>query len=129
MRLVVASLLIPFAVYARYRGTLHANLFDLNPLGNLFGTGSFFSLKSLGNEQGRHRGLAYNQSAAIALCATNNPVFYDRQGRSRTTLGIHQRDPKLVNNPKRRNVIKKEGMLCLEGTSYTMRPPAYCSCY
>jgi len=129
MRLVVASLLIPFTVYARYRGTLRANRFDLNPLVNLFGTGSFFSLKSLGNDQGRHRSSAYNQSAAIALCATNNPVFYDRQGRSRTTLGIHQRDPKLVNNPKRRNVIKKEGMLCLEGTSYTMRPPAYCSCY
>ncbi len=102
MRLVVVSLLIPFTVYARYRGTLTANQFDLNSIGNLFGTGSFFSLKSLGSEQGRHRSSAHNQSAAIALCATDDPVFCDRQGSSRTTLGIHQRDPKLMNTPKRR---------------------------
>lgn len=75
MRLVVASLLIPFIVYARYRGTLRANQFDLNPLGNLFWTGSFFSLKSIGNEQGLHRSSAHNQSAAIALCATEIPYF------------------------------------------------------
>jgi len=124
MRLVVASLLIPFSVYARYRGTLSANEFDLNSIGNPFGTGSFFSLKSLGNEQGRHRSSAHNQSADIALRAMDDPVFCDRQGRSRTMLGIHQRDPKLVNNPKRRNVIKKEGMSCLENISYTTRPPA-----
>jgi len=102
MRLVVAGLLIPFIVYARYRGTLRANQFDLNPLGNLFETGSFFSLTSLGYEQGRHRSSAHNQSAAIALCTTDRPVFCNRQGRSRTTTGIHQRDPKLVNSPKRR---------------------------
>lgn len=129
MRLLVASLLIPFSVYARYRGTLNAHYFDLNSIGNPFETGSFFSLKSLGNEQGRHRSSAHHQSAAIALCATNNSVFYNRQGRSRTTLGIHQRDPKLVNNPQMRNVIKKEGMLCPKDISYTTRPLAYWSCY
>jgi hypothetical protein len=102
MRLVVASLLIPFTVYARNRGTLTANQFDLNSIGNPFWTGSFFSLKSLRNEQGRCRSSADNQSTAIALCATDDPVFCDRQGRSRTTLGIHQHDPKLVNSPKRR---------------------------
>lgn len=102
MRLVVAGLLIHFNVYARYRGTLSANHFGLNSIGNPFGTGSFFSLKSLGSEQGRHRSSARNQSAAIALRATDDPVFCDRQGRSRTTLGIHQYDPKLVNGPKRR---------------------------
>lgn len=101
MRLVVASLLIPFSLHARYRGTLTAHRFDLNSIGNQFGTGSVFSLKSLGSEQGR----------------------------SSTTLGIHQRGPTLVNNPQIRNGIKKEGMLCLEGTLYTTRPPAYCSCY
>lgn len=102
MRLVVAGLLIPFTVYARYRGTLRANKFDLNPIGNLFGSGRFFSLKSLRNEQGRHRSSAHNRSAAIALYAADDPVFCDQKGRSRTTLGIHQRDPKLVNSPKRR---------------------------
>jgi hypothetical protein len=129
MRLVVAGLLIPVSVYARCRGTLSANQFDLNSIENPFGTGSFFSLKSLGSEHGRHRSSAHNQSADIALSATDDPVFCHRQGPSRTTLGIHQRDLKLVNNPKRRNVIKKEGMLCPEGISYTTRPPAYCSCF
>ena len=100
MGLVVAGLLIPFIVYTRYRGTLRANQFDLNPLGNLFETGSFFSLKSLGNEQGLHRSSTHNQSVAIALCTTDGPVFCNRQGRSRTTTGIHQRDSKLVNSQK-----------------------------
>ena len=102
MRLMVASLLIPFTVYARYRGTLTANQFDLNSIGNPFGTGSFFSLKSLRNEQGLRRSSAHNQSVATALCATDDPVFCDRQGSSRTTIRIHQRDLKLVNSPKRR---------------------------
>jgi len=103
MRLVATSLLIPFAVYARYPGTLTANKVDLNSIGNPFGAGSFFSLNSLRNETGRHRSSAHNQSAASALCATDDPVFCDRQGRSRTTIiGIHQRDPKSMNDPIRR---------------------------
>jgi len=102
MRLVVASLLIPFIGSARYRGSLRSDQFDLNPLKNPFGTGSFFSLKSLGNEQGRHRSSAHSQFAAITLYATDDPLFCDQQGPSRTTLGIHQRDPKSVNDPIRR---------------------------
>ena len=102
MRLVVAGLLIPFTVYAKYRGTLRANQFDLNPLRNLFGTSSFFSLKSLRNEQGRRRSSAHNQSTALALCAADDPEFCDRQGCPRTTSEIHQCDTKLVNSPKRR---------------------------
>lgn len=87
MRLVVASLLIPFTVHTRYRDTLRANQFDLNSLMNPFETSSFFSLKSLGNEQGRHKSSAHNQSVAIALCVADDPVFCDRQGRSRNTPG------------------------------------------
>ncbi|MDI3464377.1 MAG: hypothetical protein OJF50_003198 [Nitrospira sp.] len=102
MRLVVAGLLIPFTVYAKYHGTLRANQFDLNPLGNLFWTGSFFSLKSLRSEQGRHRSSAHNQSAALAFCVADDPEFCDRQGCPRTTSEIHQCDTKLVNSPKRR---------------------------
>lgn len=77
MRRGVAGLLIPFTVHARYRGAPRADQFDLNPLENPFGTGGFFPLKSLGNEQGRHRSSAHNQSAAIARCATDDPEFCD----------------------------------------------------
>ncbi len=118
MRLVIASLLIPFTAYARYRGSLSTNQCDLSSHANLFGPGSFFSLKRLWNEQGRHRSSARNQSAAITVCATDDSLFSNRQGRSRTTLGKHQRDPKSVNNPM------KEGMLCLENISYPTRPSA-----
>lgn len=129
MRLMVASLLLPFTVDARYRGTFNANQFDLNSLGNPFSPGSFFSLKSLGNEQGRYRSSACVQSAAVAPCSADDPVVCERQGRSRTTIAIPQRDPILVNNPKRREVTKKEEMLCLGDISYTARPLACCSCY
>ena len=121
MRLVVVSLLIPFTGYARYRGTLTANQSDLNSIGNPFGTGSFFSLRSFGNKQGRHRSSARSLPPSLSV-PRMDPVFLERQGRSRTTLGIPQRDPMLVNNPKRRG-------LCLEDISHTARPPAYCSCY
>lgn len=93
MRLVIASLLIPFTVCAGNRGSFSANRFDLNSLEIPFEPDSFFTLKSLGNEQGRHRSSAHHQSAVITLCATDDLVFCDRRGRSRTTLGIHQRDP------------------------------------
>ena len=124
MRLMVASLLLPFTVDARYRGTFNANQFDLNSLGNPFRPGSFFSLKSLGNEQGRCKSSAGVQSAAFVRCSPGYLSWFERQGRSRTTLGIPQRNPILVNNPKRREVTKKEEMLCLGDISYTAPSPA-----
>lgn len=121
MRLMVASLLLPFTVDARYRGTFNANQFDLNSLGNPFRPSSFFSLKSLGNEQGRCRSSARNQSAAIAPCAADDLVVCDQQGHSKSTLGIPQRDPIFQRGGK---VTKKEGMLCLGDISYTAPSPA-----
>jgi len=80
MRLVAASLLIPFIFCARYRGSLRANQCDLNSPQNPFGPDGFFPIKSLGNEQGPHGNLIHNQSAAVTLCATDDSVFCDRQG-------------------------------------------------
>lgn len=79
MRLAVASLLIPFTLYSRYPGALRVSQFDLNSFLNPFETNSFFSLKSFGNGQGRHRSSARNQSAAIALRTTGDSVFRHRQ--------------------------------------------------
>lgn len=101
MRLVNASLLIPFTVQASHR-TLSTNQFDLSPVENPLGCSSFYPLKNLGSEQGLQRSSVHNQPAAITLCATDDPVLWDRQGRSGITLEIHQPDPKPMNNPIRR---------------------------
>jgi len=75
MRRMVASLLLPFTIDVTYRGASGANQFHLNSLGKPFWTGSVLSLKNLGNEQGRYRSSARNQSDARALCAPDVQHF------------------------------------------------------
>lgn len=119
MGLMVASLFfLSLTLYAGYRrGTLNPGKSYLYSIGNPFVTGNFFSLKRLGNKPDHHRSLACVQLCTIALY-TDDPVCCVRQGRSRTTTEIHQRDPKLVDNPK------KEGTVCMRDLSYTVRLPA-----
>jgi hypothetical protein len=88
MRLMVASIFLPFTSYARYRGRFSVDQFDLNSHGTPFGTGSFFLLKSLGSEQSHCSNSACNQSAAIDPCVVDDPVVCDWQGHSKSTLGI-----------------------------------------
>ncbi|NGZ94794.1 MAG: hypothetical protein CV089_01450 [Nitrospira sp. WS110] len=124
MGLMVASLLfLSLSVYAGYRGTFNPCQFDLHSIGNPFMTGNFFSLKSLGNKPDHHGSLACVQSCTMTLY-TDDPVCCARQGRSRITTGIHQRDPKLVDNPKGGMPLNKEGILCLEDMSYIAHSPA-----
>ncbi len=101
MRLMVASILLPFTAVARHRDILCANQFGPNPFSTPFGTGSFFSLTRLRNEDGHHRSSARHTSDAIALCRTLGPVLSDQQICSKTTVEIHHRAPALANNPTR----------------------------
>jgi len=120
MRRMVASLLLPFTIDVTYRGASGANQFHLNSLGKPFWTGSVLSLKNLGNEQGRYRSSARNQSDAIFLRTADDSVFLERQGRSWTTVKMPLRDGHVGEQSK------KEGILCLEDISYSWYPPAYC---
>lgn len=125
MKLIVTNLLfLPFYEYVRYCSTFNFCLFDLHSIKTPFVTGFFFSLKNLRNRPGRHRSVAYIQSAAIALHITDNPVFCDWRGRSKSITGIHQRDPKLVDNPNGGMPLNKEGILCMEDILYTAPSPA-----
>lgn len=122
MRLVVASLLIPFTVHTRYRDTLRANQFDLNSIMNPFETSSFFSLKSLGNEQG-----VIEARAIIGLPLSRSvPLMIQYSAISKVAQGPLLEYISVIPSCEH---SKKEGMLCLEDISYTTRSPAYCSSY
>lgn len=129
MGLVVGSLLSLLSiVYAKCRGMFHFCQFDIHSIGNPLVTGNFLSLKSLGNKPDHHRSVVCIQSAAISLQVTDDSVFCDQQGRSKTTLEIHEDALRLVNNPKNGTPLNKEGILCMEDISHTAPSPASCFC-